>query len=355
MNKAENVINFYVACNSLKDKIYPAKGQGERDKSYAENIYCTQMLALALYSENENYKRNGVDISKVMYMLAVSEMDEIDNKPLNILTNSSFAKRLIRELECETNFHKYSESGLANYAKRMVHVYDHEITKVPPKDDSISKFYAITNRLVNVIRTGWKDWHVQRERLESVAEHIFGTQMLALALYSEYQEEFKDIDIMKVIYMIAIHELGETIIGDLTRFQISKEEKKKIEEEAVNKILDGLLCGEEIKQLFLEFDNRSTKEGMFAHLCDKLECDLQSKLYDEENCVDLNHQEGNSTAQNPEVLELFKKHEGETYKWSRMWLEFWQRHAKYTGAFLEVSNYAMNNEISIKRGYGKRI
>ena len=34
-----------------------------------------------------------------------------------------------------------------------------------------------------------------------------------------------DIDIMKVIYMLAIHELGETIIGDLTQFQISKEEK----------------------------------------------------------------------------------------------------------------------------------
>ena len=349
MNKALNVINFYVACNSLKDKIYPAKAQGERNKSYAENIYSQQMLALAIYSENENYKRNGVDISKVMYMLAVSE---IESDFLDALTYGNETKKVIRELDRELDLHKYRDSSLALYANRLVNVYDHEKDK---RNDSISKFYAITNRLVNVIRTGWKDWHVQRERLESVAEHIFGTQMLALAIYSEYREEFKDIDIMKVIYMIAIHELGETIIGDLTRFQISKEEKKKIEEEAVNKILDGLLCGEEIKQLFLEFDNRSTKEGMFSHLCDKLECDLQSKLYDEENCVDLNHQEGNSTAQNPEVLELFQKHEGETYKWSRMWLEFWQRHAKYTGAFLEVSNYAMNNEISIKRGYGKRI
>ena len=48
--------------------------------------------------------------------------------------------------------------------------------------------------------------------------------MLALAMKSEYQY---DIDIMKVLYMLAIHELGETIIGDLTQFQISKEEKEK--------------------------------------------------------------------------------------------------------------------------------
>ena len=82
--------------------------------------------------------------------------------------------------------------------------------------------------------------------------------------------------------MLAIHELGEIVIGDLTQFEISKEEKEKKEHEAISKILSGLLDGEQIKQLFLEFDSHSTKEAMFAYQCDKLECDLQSKLYDEE-------------------------------------------------------------------------
>lgn len=52
------------------------------------------------------------------------------------------------------------------------------------------------NRLKNVIRTGWKKWNVQRERIESVAEHIFGVQMLAIAMKSEYQY---DVDILKVV------------------------------------------------------------------------------------------------------------------------------------------------------------
>ena len=46
---------------------------------------------------------------------------------------------------------------------------------------------VLCNKLKNVIRKGWKDWHVKKERLESVAEHIFGVQMLAIAMKSEYE------------------------------------------------------------------------------------------------------------------------------------------------------------------------
>ena len=65
---------------------------------------------------------------------------------------------------------------------------------------------------------------------------------------SEYQY---DIDMQKVIFMLAIHELGETVIGDLTQFQISREEKERIEHEAVHKILSGLIDGEQIERIFL--------------------------------------------------------------------------------------------------------
>ena len=155
------------------------------------------------------------------------------------------------------------------------------------KEESVIKYYLICNKLKDVIRTGWKDWNVKRDRIESVAEHIFGVQMLAIAMKSEYQY---DIDIMKVIFMIAIHELGETVIGDLTQFQISKEEKEKLEHKAVHDILRGLLDGEQIEELFLEFDSHQTKEAIFAYHCDKLECDVQMKLYDQEGCFDLSNQ-----------------------------------------------------------------
>ncbi len=213
------------------------------------------------------------------------------------------------------------------------------------KEENVIKYYVMCNKLKNVIRTGWKNWNVERERVESVAEHIFGVQMLAIAMKSEYEY---DIDIMKVLFMLAVHELGEIVIGDLTMFEISKEEKAKREKEAVHKILCGLLDGKEIENLFTEFDSHSTKEAMFAYQCDKLECDLQSRLYDEEGCVDLNKQESNDLLEN----ELVKKLLSEEKSWSGMWLRFGQTVYPYDDNFKNVSKYALNNSIS-KKGLNK--
>ena len=200
------------------------------------------------------------------------------------------------------------------------------------KEENVIKYYVLCNKLKNVIRTGWMDWKVQRDRIESVAEHIFGVQMLAIAMKSEFEY---DIDIMKVIYMLAIHELGETVIGDLTQFQIDKTQKEKIEHEAVHKILSSLIDGEQIEKLFLEFDAHETPEAMFAYQCDKLECDIQCKLYDQEKCVDLAHQEGNNTTNDETVKKLLDSGKS----WSDMWLEFGQSRYPYDENFLAVSNY----------------
>ena len=204
------------------------------------------------------------------------------------------------------------------------------------KEENVIRYYVICNKLKDTIRTGWKDWNVQKERIESVAEHIFGTQMLAIAMKSEFNY---DIDIMKVVFMLAIHELGETIIGDLTQFQISKEEKMKIEHDAVHKILKDLVDGEELENLFLEFDEKKTKEAIFAYNCDKLECDIQSKLY--EKYVDLNKQEGNTTFNNSEVQALLK----DNNSFSDMWIKFGQKKYNYDENFMAVSNYVLNNDI----------
>ena len=206
------------------------------------------------------------------------------------------------------------------------------------KEQKVVNYYVICNRLKNLIRSGWTTWNVQRERIESVAEHIFGVQMLAIAMKSEYQY---DVDLLKVIYMIAIHELGEITIGDLTQFEITLKEKEKVEHEAVHKILGDLLDGKEIENLFLEFDSHATKEAMFAYQCDKLECDLQCKLYDEEGCVDLNNQEGNISLKDQRVQSLLETEDS----WSTMWLKFDQQSYPFDKNFKAVSNYVIKNSI----------
>ena len=199
-------------------------------------------------------------------------------------------------------------------------------------------YYVLCNRLKNLIRTGWKDWGVERDRVESVAEHIYGVQMLAVAMWSEYNY---DIDLKKVLSMLALHELEETVIGDLTLFQISKEEKDQLGHTAIKQILSKLALGNNLEELILEFDKRETAEAKFAYQCDKLECDLQCRIYDEEGCVDLNQQVNNRTIHNDDVKTLINQ----GYSWSQMWLKFGQNRYPYDENFRSVSNYAMNNQI----------
>lgn len=216
---------------------------------------------------------------------------------------------------------------------------DENINNNLSNEETVIRYYVLCNKLKDVVRTGWKNWNVKRERVESVAEHIFGVQMLAIAMKSQYKY---DIDFDKVIFMLAVHELEEIFIGDLTLFEISKEEKEKIGHDAIVKVLDGLLDKKQIMDLILEFDERKTKEAIFAYQCDKLECDLQSKLYDEENCVDLNEQSSNKTYTDAKVQELLIQENG---SWSGMWLAFGQDRYNYDENFMAISNYAKNNSI----------
>lgn len=207
------------------------------------------------------------------------------------------------------------------------------------KEKNVINYYVSCNKLKNVIRKGWKDWNVEKERLESVAEHVYGVQMLAIAMYSEYKY---DIDIQKVIFMLSIHELEEITIGDLTLFDIDKKEKERIGHEAVINTLSGLIEKEKLLDLVLEFDARETKEAKFAFFCDKLEADIQSKIYDEEGYVDLNNQENNAIANDPKVRELLDQ--GKSF--GQMWLQFSQDRYGYDENFQKVSNYAIKNKIT---------
>lgn len=209
------------------------------------------------------------------------------------------------------------------------------------KASNVINFYVLCNKLKNLIRTGWVDWNVKSSRVESVAEHVYGVQMLALAMYSEYQY---DIDIKKVIYMLAVHELEETIIGDLTYLQISNEDKIKIGHEAIEKILVNLINGDEIKMLIYEFDERKTPEALFAYHCDKLECDLQCKLYDEGDFVDPYDQK-ESVEHSEEVM---KKLKNGTATWSSLWMGNDRKKFLDDVNFLEVLDFAVNNSIQKK-------
>ena len=206
------------------------------------------------------------------------------------------------------------------------------------KEKNVVEFYVLCNKLKDVVRTGWKNWNVDRFRVESIAEHVYGVQMLAIAMWSEYHY---DIDLPKVLTMLAVHEIEEIVIGDITCFQTESAQKQKLGHEAVVNIFKELANGEQIKDLIFEFDERKTQEAKFAYFCDKLECDIQCKLYDEQGCVDLKAQENNDVAKNEGVKSLLE----EGLSWSEMWMKFGQQRYNYDENFLAVSNFVKENEV----------
>lgn len=146
---------------------------------------------------------------------------------------------------------------------------------------NVLHYYYEASTLKEVERTGWKYWNVSRDgRIESIPEHIYGTQHLAIAIFSEFD---LNIDIFKVITMLSLHETEEINIGDKTPFDgISETDKLTMGKVAVNKTFSTLRKKEMFIEIIDEFNKRETPEAIFAYLCDKMECDLQAKKYSDE-------------------------------------------------------------------------
>ena len=203
---------------------------------------------------------------------------------------------------------------------------------------NIVNYYKICHKLKTVVRTGWKKWGVRGKRPESIAEHIYGTQMLAIAIHSEYHY---NVDIVKVIFMLAIHELGEAVIGDFTPFGIGREEKERLEHEAVHKILQGLKTHDEIERYFAEFDARKTPEAKFAYQCDKLEAELQCKFYDDHGCVDLDNLPHNEVTEDSRVQQSLAG----VNSWSEAFIDCDNKLVDYDPNFRQISNYIKGRNI----------
>lgn len=145
------------------------------------------------------------------------------------------------------------------------------------KNEKVLRFYLLATSLKNKIRQGSIYWNVSASRRESIAEHIYDTCMLAISLHSEYDV---NVDISKVVLMLAIHELEEVVIGDITPFDnVSDEEKLARGKIAVANILSSLELKNNYIELTDEFNARETSEAKFAYLCDKLDFVLQMMLY----------------------------------------------------------------------------
>lgn len=127
-------------------------------------------------------------------------------------------------------------------------------------NQNIIKFYMLSNILKNKLRTGWLEIDINKDRIESISEHIYGCLILAIAIDSEYDLK---LDMIKVFKMLVLHETEETLMPDYTvRSGITKEEKIIKGKKCVSKVLNGLIKEEELIKLLDEFNEHETKESI---------------------------------------------------------------------------------------------
>lgn len=215
-------------------------------------------------------------------------------------------------------------------------------------DDKIKmaiRFYLLATKLKYRIRSGWdkKHWNINSERVESIAEHVYGTCILAISLDSEFK---LNLDMGKVLKMLTIHEIGEVLIGDITPFDgITSEEKTKLEHQAMQNVIGDLVSKNELFNLLLEFDEHKTKESKFCYLCDKIEADIQAKVYQDKGCQhSLDDQKNNVVFNNFKIGEMISEGAKTAFD---IWYE-WDK-AKYENdpVFKKVLFYIKDNNINI--------
>jgi 5'-deoxynucleotidase YfbR-like HD superfamily hydrolase len=204
---------------------------------------------------------------------------------------------------------------------------------------NVYEAYLLFSTLSDTIRTGWKLWKVSKRRVESILEHTQKACILAITMYSEYKYE---INLSKVIFMLTLHETEEIFIGDLTPYSgVEREEKIRIGHEAIIKVFSRLSRGIEYVTLIREFDDHETDEAEFAYMCDKLDADIQAKIYDDAGFGGV-LQKAAPELQEDEELQKMSKHGAE--QMHHYFFKYSKRREFYDEHFAEVANeFSANN------------
>lgn len=109
------------------------------------------------------------------------------------------------------------------------------------------------------------------DRHENDAEHSWHLAMMAFILHEHSNE--KDIDLLKAIKMVLVHDIVEIDAGDTFAYdEKGYEDKAEREQMAANRIFN-ILPEDQSKELFdlwEEFEAQETKEAKFAAALDRL-------------------------------------------------------------------------------------
>jgi len=142
-------------------------------------------------------------------------------------------------------------------------------------DGDIDTFIQSIFRLKKIKRKGW----LAKGKIlngESIADHSYSLSALCMVF-----SDILGLDTEKVMKMCIIHDLAESIIGDIMPGEIPDKEKKMKENKVMKSILFSLPVSVRIDYfgIWKEFLLNGSKEAQLVHKVDKLEMLLQAREY----------------------------------------------------------------------------
>ena len=146
----------------------------------------------------------------------------------------------------------------------------------------LENFFEKVLNLKNIPRQGWIE-KLEIKDVESVADHTYLTAVMSM-VFSDMQ----NLNTEKIVKMALLHDLAESITGDITPDKITKQKKNEIEADAIKSILQNLPnnISQAYFKIWNEYQENYTDEAILLHEIDKLEMALQAKSYQNQGISD---------------------------------------------------------------------
>jgi putative hydrolases of HD superfamily len=180
---------------------------------------------------------------------------------------------------------------------------------------SILKVLTLAERLKFELRHSY----TSNGRQESVAEHTWRMSLMAVLIEPLLKQK---VDTARLLKMIILHDLVEAEATDISALDVLRNPEIKIdkierEKGAIENLRSALqeTNGQEIYDLFYEFENKETYESKVANALDKLEVQLQHNHADfstwEEIEYDMSYMMDKHVLFDPTLFELKTQIENE--------------------------------------------
>ncbi|KAJ0341309.1 hypothetical protein COL154_011021 [Colletotrichum chrysophilum] len=156
-------------------------------------------------------------------------------------------------------------------------------TSAPTNSGSPLAYFHMLERLKTTKREGWRRFGIARG--ESIADHMYRMSLLSMCCPPALAPR---IDLARCMKMCLIHDMAESLVGDITPVDgVPKPEKNRREAETMDYItktllgnFNGGLTGIEIREIWQEYEDSKTLNSHFVHDLDKMELLLQMMEYE---------------------------------------------------------------------------